>query len=245
MSQSIDSIRKYADSICRNAWKRCSVAMMFWMNNRSTIILIRWPKRPQFIVDLSNHCIYYWIWAAARRWLEPYKSPKNASRAVALRPNANDIYISLDFIFFLQNDHLQLCFQRGVIILDAEFLPMSRAYHWLAVHSVCDCFTSCSVNTTVRMHNADVSRTANYSNVLNLNFVFPFSDLMQCFSVAYQNKVLSVPLEWLTKVMAFESWQQLVTDLKYYGMVPDTQQKSIRFQRDDSFFTSKPIVIIR
>lgn len=66
---------------------------------------------------------------------------------------------------------------------------------------------------------------------------------MQCFSTAYQNKVLTVPLDWLAKIMIYNSWQQLSTDLKYYGLVPDIQAQSIRFQRD-SFLSSKPIVSI-
>lgn len=66
---------------------------------------------------------------------------------------------------------------------------------------------------------------------------------MQCFSMAYQNKVLTVPLDWLVKIMLYNSWQQLSTDLKYYGLVPDTQAQCIRFQRD-SFLSSKPIVSI-
>lgn len=74
-------------------------------------------------------------------------------------------------------------------------------------------------------------------------FFLPISDLMQCFSVAYQNKVLTVPFDWLTKIMLYESWQQLTTDLKYYGLAVDAQAKCVRFQRD-SFLSSKPMVPI-
>lgn len=72
-------------------------------------------------------------------------------------------------------------------------------------------------------------------------FLTSNSDLKERFSVAYQNKVLTVPLDWLKRIMLYDSWQQLSADLKYYGFAPDTQAQCVRFQRD-SFLSSKPIV---
>lgn len=119
---------------------------------------------------------------------------------------------------------------------------MSWKYHRIAIHSVCGCFTSCSVNSSVCIHSHS-KYTDCFQQKLNLqiNILFQNSDLMHCFSIAYQNKVLTVPLDWLAKILLYNSWQQLSTDLKYYGLVPDTQAQCIRFQRD-WFLSSKPIV---
>lgn len=65
---------------------------------------------------------------------------------------------------------------------------------------------------------------------------------MECFSVAYQSKVLYVSLDWLKNILFCESVQQLTFDLKYYGLMCNPQTKTIQFQRD-SFQSSKPIVI--
>lgn len=65
---------------------------------------------------------------------------------------------------------------------------------------------------------------------------------MLCFSVAYQSKVLAVPLDWLKDLMFYRSIRQLTTDLQYYGLTVDLNSNTIKFQRD-SFQTAKPIVI--
>lgn len=68
-----------------------------------------------------------------------------------------------------------------------------------------------------------------------------FRDLLQCFSVAYQNKVLAVPLDWLHNITFYESIHQLTTDLKYYGLIVDAETKSVKFLKD-SFQSSKTTV---
>lgn len=80
-SPSIVLIRKYADNICRNVWKRCFDAMMSWMNkHHAKITRSQTSKQPQFIGDSSNRCIWCWIWAAAKQWPVPYKYPKSSSK---------------------------------------------------------------------------------------------------------------------------------------------------------------------
>lgn len=68
-----------------------------------------------------------------------------------------------------------------------------------------------------------------------------FSDLLQCFSVAYQSKMLAVPFDWLKQILLYHSIDQLAEDLKYYGLVENTQVKCLNFQRD-SFQAAKTIV---
>lgn len=51
----------------------------------------------------------------------------------------------------------------------------------------------------------------------------------------------TVPLNWLKKIMFYDSVDQLLNDLKYYGLVVDQQSKSVRFERI-LFQSSKPTV---
>lgn len=64
---------------------------------------------------------------------------------------------------------------------------------------------------------------------------------MLCFSVAYQSKVLTVPLDWLKAIMFYTSIRQLTTDLQYYGLTVDLNSNTIKFQRD-LFQSAKPVV---
>lgn len=66
---------------------------------------------------------------------------------------------------------------------------------------------------------------------------------MECFSTAYQSKVLHVSMDWLKNILFCESVHELTFDLKYYGFLANPQTKTIQFQRD-SFQSSKPIVIV-
>lgn len=72
-------------------------------------------------------------------------------------------------------------------------------------------------------------------------FLNYFRDMIQCFSVAYRNNVLYVSLDWMKNIMYFESVQQLISDLRYYGFKCDVQTKSVNFQ-SELFQSSKPIV---
>lgn len=99
-----------------------------------------------------------------------------------------------------------------------------------------------SIRRFVYTHILNIEYNLNHPNEFKWFFFSTSnSDLVERFSVAYQNKVLTVPLDWLKRIMQYDSWQQLSTDLKYYGFVPDTQEQCVRFQRD-SFLSSKPIV---
>ncbi|XP_031640631.1 germinal-center associated nuclear protein [Contarinia nasturtii] len=89
------------------------------------------------------------------------------------------------------------------------------------------------------------------SNIMNLPYILCAvaslhvqsirRELVQSFSVAYHNKLLSVSLEWLKNITFFHSVQELILDLRYYGLSVDTQTKTVNFQRD-AFQASKPII---
>lgn len=53
----------------------------------------------------------------------------------------------------------------------------------------------------------------------------------------------TVPLDWLKNIMFYASIDQLINDLKYYGLTVDHATKGVRFQRD-SFQSSKATVIL-
>lgn len=74
---------------------------------------------------------------------------------------------------------------------------------------------------------------------LALDLLFIFRELLQCFSVGYHSKVLTVPSDWLKNILLNDSIEQLHADCKYYGLTVDNQ--SIKFQRE-SFQSSKPTV---
>lgn len=67
--------------------------------------------------------------------------------------------------------------------------------------------------------------------------------MIECFSVAYHSKVLSVPMDWLKNILFYDSIHHLTSDLKYYGLTSDAQTKTIKFQRDE-FQSSKQTVIL-
>lgn len=104
-------------------------------------------------------------------------------------------------------------------------------YVWLLVHLVDSTFDYPAITA---------DQFGFVENVIFLHI--HFRELIECFSVAYQSKVLTVSLDWLKDILFCESALQLVWDLKYYGLESDPKTKTIKFQRD-SFQASKPIVI--
>lgn len=65
--------------------------------------------------------------------------------------------------------------------------------------------------------------------------------MLRSFSVAYHNKVLTVPTAWVTETLFLESEKDLQTLCAYYGVKVDTATKSIKFDRD-AFDVSKATV---
>ena len=65
-------------------------------------------------------------------------------------------------------------------------------------------------------------------------------ELLLRFSVAYQSKSLTVPSEWLQKVLLYENRDLLLQDCHYYGL-EIVNRTDVRFERI-KFDTSKLIV---
>lgn len=59
--------------------------------------------------------------------------------------------------------------------------------------------------------------------------------------MGYQNKVLTVPFEWLSKVLLFTTVEHLVQDCKYYGIHVDQHTKTVKFSYAD-FNAVQPVV---
>lgn len=83
---------------------------------------------------------------------------------------------------------------------------------------------------------------SNFSLASNHLLLIIYRELIESFSVAYHSKVHTVPLDWLKNIMFYGSIDQLINDLKYYGLTVDHETKGVRFQRD-SFQSSKATVI--
>lgn len=66
------------------------------------------------------------------------------------------------------------------------------------------------------------------------------------FSEAYHSKSLTVPLEWLSKVLIYSSERQLITDLKHYKCDVSVN-RNVRFDKSSfdrtvDVVSSKPIL---
>lgn len=72
-------------------------------------------------------------------------------------------------------------------------------------------------------------------------FLIFYRELLLRFSVAYQSKVLTVPLDWLKNVLNCSSLNDVLTDCKYYNIKCEISQNCVRFNRSE-FDAAKPIV---
>lgn len=61
------------------------------------------------------------------------------------------------------------------------------------------------------------------------------------FVIAYQNKVLSVPIMWLQRVLAYDNKKDAINDLQYYNIKCDLSSNSVMFNRSE-FATLQPVV---
>lgn len=56
--------------------------------------------------------------------------------------------------------------------------------------------------------------------------------MLATFSVAYQSKVLAVPLQWLSAVLLYADQKQLTTDLKHYRCQLNATGDGVLFVRN-------------
>lgn len=66
-------------------------------------------------------------------------------------------------------------------------------------------------------------------------------EILKCFSVAYQSKVLTVRNEWLKNVLLYDSDKRLIDDLRYYGIQIDDKNRNTRFAKTDFKFDSPTV----
>lgn len=59
--------------------------------------------------------------------------------------------------------------------------------------------------------------------------------------MGYQSKMLTVPFEWLSKILLFSTVDHLVQDCKYYGIHVDPKLKAVKFLKAD-FIVANPVV---
>lgn len=60
---------------------------------------------------------------------------------------------------------------------------------------------------------------------------FFFREMLLRFSEAYHNKTLTVPFEWLSKVLIYSSKRKLITDCKHYKCHVSVEGQNVRFDK--------------
>lgn len=55
--------------------------------------------------------------------------------------------------------------------------------------------------------------------------------MLATFAAGYQNKVLAVPLQWLSKVLLYSDEKQLTADLKHYKCQLNAPGDGVLFMR--------------
>lgn len=61
-------------------------------------------------------------------------------------------------------------------------------------------------------------------------------EILKSFSIAYQNKVFTVPNEWLMNILLYDSEQRLIAEMRYYGIQIDEEAHNVRFNKADFKF---------
>lgn len=66
-------------------------------------------------------------------------------------------------------------------------------------------------------------------------------DMLLRFSIAYQSKVLKVPITWLKRILIYDNTKDVINDCKYYNISCDLSSDCVRFNHSE-FDATRPVV---
>lgn len=115
--------------------------------------------------------------------------------------------------------------------LDQKLLQMSNDDAETATLALRDCLNSHAKYSKVNLRSTSGAQQARMRLIEFRYFIH--RELLQSFSMGYQSKVLTVPLEWLSEVLLIDSMEHLEQDCKYYGITVDRKTKTAKFAKAD------------
>lgn len=117
-----------------------------------------------------------------------------------------------------------------------SYLPLHRSKYKQFEGSVACCTEKICIDCQIH----DARRIYTFF-VPNLT-IFPYyREILLRFSVAYHSRTLTVPLNWLKKILSCSDTDEVIGLCKYYNISCDAATGSVKFNRPD-FDLTRPIV---